>query len=153
MSIRHRKMKGLVMRFMRQNEVGTWKITRNRGTVGGKQLMQVWSSNKTWWCSIMDLESVEGLVWHFHPHQITQTTGHLVLMWTTPVMKGSHVPRLCSTDWVTVRGWRPWYCLEWLKQVESCMRVVWVVARRCEGLLKIKQSGTWGNGKKSESRV
>ena len=47
MSIRHRKMKGLVMRFMRQNEVGTWKITRNRGTVGGKQLMQVWSSNKT----------------------------------------------------------------------------------------------------------
>ena len=40
-------MKGLVMRFMRQDEVDTWEITSNGGTVGGKQEMSVQRSNKT----------------------------------------------------------------------------------------------------------
>ena len=37
MSIINRKMKGLVMILMRQNEVDTWEITKNGGKVCGKQ--------------------------------------------------------------------------------------------------------------------
>ena len=91
---------------------------------------------------MMDLDSVEGLVWHVHPSQLTKTTGHLVLMRTTPFIKGSPLPSMCSTDWVKVRVWRPWYLLKWVEQVETCIRVGSVVAHICEGLLKIKQAGT-----------
>ena len=91
---------------------------------------------------MMDLESVKGLVWPVHPHQITQATGQLVLMRTASFTKGSHVPELCSTDWVAVRVWRPWYFNQRVEQVETCIRVGSVVAHICEGLLKIKQAGT-----------
>ena len=68
------------MRLRRKNEVETWKITRNVGLVVGKQAMSVQRSNRTLWYNMMDIESVEGLVWTVHPYQFTQTTGQLFIM-------------------------------------------------------------------------